>query len=130
MRAAPCCKAFPHSTINGRIVSVSGLVVEVAGLAGHAYVGDQLMLFGRGGTSVRAEGRGLPRQPRPVAAVWDFGGAWAGADGRVAAAGGGIADAARTHGSAAFLTRWDARWTAKGRCPPALLPTLNLRDPA
>jgi flagellum-specific ATP synthase len=46
-------------TITGRIVSVSGLVVEVAGLAGQVFVGDQLLLYGRDGTSVRAEVAGF-----------------------------------------------------------------------
>jgi flagellum-specific ATP synthase len=41
--------------ISGRIISVSGLIVEVAGLSGQVYVGDQLLLFGRAGASVRAE---------------------------------------------------------------------------
>jgi flagellum-specific ATP synthase len=41
--------------INGCIVSVSGLVVEVAGLAGQVFVGDQLLLRGRDSTPVRAE---------------------------------------------------------------------------
>ena len=45
--------------INGCIVSVSGLVVEIAGLAGHAFVGDQLLLQGRDGASVRAEVAGF-----------------------------------------------------------------------
>ena len=42
-------------TVSGRIVSVSGLVVDVAGLAGQAFVGDQLLLYGRDDASVRAE---------------------------------------------------------------------------
>ncbi len=41
--------------VSGRIVSVSGLVVEIAGLSGQAFVGDQLHLDGRDGASVRAE---------------------------------------------------------------------------
>ena len=41
--------------INGRIAAVSGLVVQVAGLAGQVYVGDQLMLSGRDGATVQAE---------------------------------------------------------------------------
>jgi flagellum-specific ATP synthase len=45
--------------VSGRIVSVSGLVVEVAGLAGQVFVGDQLLLKGRDGGSVRAEVAGF-----------------------------------------------------------------------
>jgi flagellum-specific ATP synthase len=45
--------------VTGRIVSVSGLVVEVAGLAGQVYVGDQILLYGRDGASVRAEVAGF-----------------------------------------------------------------------
>ena len=45
--------------ITGRIVSVSGLVVEVAGLTGQVFVGDQLLLNGRDGASVRAEVAGF-----------------------------------------------------------------------
>lgn len=39
----------------GRIVSVSGLVVEIAGLSGQVFVGDQVRLNGRDGGSVQAE---------------------------------------------------------------------------
>jgi hypothetical protein len=42
-------------SVSGRIVSVSALVVEVAGLLGQVFVGDQLTLHGRDGGSVRAE---------------------------------------------------------------------------
>jgi flagellum-specific ATP synthase len=45
--------------ISGRVVSVSGLVVEVAGLAGQVFVGDQLLLYGRDGATVRAEVAGF-----------------------------------------------------------------------
>ncbi len=46
-------------SISGRIVSVSGLVVEIAGLSGQVFVGDQLMLCGRDGATVRAEVAGF-----------------------------------------------------------------------
>ena len=39
----------------GHIVSVSGLVAEVGGLWGQAFVGDQLILHARDGKTVRAE---------------------------------------------------------------------------
>ena len=45
--------------VSGRVVSVSGLVVEVAGLSGQVFVGDQLLLYGRDGASVRAEVAGF-----------------------------------------------------------------------
>ncbi len=45
--------------VSGSIVSVSGLLVEIAGLSGQAFVGDQLLLYGREGTSVRAEVAGF-----------------------------------------------------------------------
>jgi flagellum-specific ATP synthase len=45
--------------ISGRIVSVSGLLVEIAGLSGQVFVGDQLLLYGRDGASVRAEVAGF-----------------------------------------------------------------------
>jgi flagellum-specific ATP synthase len=41
--------------VNGRIAAVSGLVVQVAGLAGQVFVGDQLLLSGRDGGTIRAE---------------------------------------------------------------------------
>jgi flagellum-specific ATP synthase len=41
--------------ITGRVISVSGLLVEVAGLAGHAFIGDQLRLSGRDGGAITAE---------------------------------------------------------------------------
>jgi flagellum-specific ATP synthase len=41
--------------INGCIVSVSGLVVEITGMSGQVFVGDQLLLSGRDGPPVRAE---------------------------------------------------------------------------
>jgi flagellum-specific ATP synthase len=46
-------------SVSGRIVSVSGLVVEIAGLTGQVFVGDQLLLNGRDGASVRAEVAGF-----------------------------------------------------------------------
>src|SRR5882724_176291 len=52
-------RGIPPVAITGQIVSVSGLVVDVAGLAGQVYVGDQLLLHGRGGASVRAEVAGF-----------------------------------------------------------------------
>ncbi len=45
--------------VNGCIASVSGLVVEIAGLSGQVFVGDQLLLYGRGGTFVQAEVAGF-----------------------------------------------------------------------
>jgi flagellum-specific ATP synthase len=45
--------------INGHIVSVSGLVVQIAGLSGQVFVGDQLLLSGRDGAPVRAEVAGF-----------------------------------------------------------------------
>ena len=45
--------------ISGRIASVSGLVAEVSGLSGQVCVGDQLLLHGRDGMSVRAEVAGF-----------------------------------------------------------------------
>jgi flagellum-specific ATP synthase len=57
------CGAMLHGitpfAVTGRVVSVSGLVVEVAGLAGQVFVGDQLLLYGRDGASVRAEVAGF-----------------------------------------------------------------------
>jgi flagellum-specific ATP synthase len=41
--------------IEGRVVGLSGLVVDVEGLAGHVAVGDHLLLQQRGGGSARAE---------------------------------------------------------------------------
>jgi flagellum-specific ATP synthase len=52
-------KAIAPTTIQGRIVSVSGLVAEVAGLSGHAFVGDQLLLIPRDGVPLRAEVAGF-----------------------------------------------------------------------
>jgi flagellum-specific ATP synthase len=46
-------------SVCGRIVSVSGLVVEIAGLTGQVFVGDQLLLSGRDCASVRAEVAGF-----------------------------------------------------------------------
>ena len=48
-------RALPPYALTGRIASVSGLVAEVAGLRGQAYVGDQLLLHARDGRTVRAE---------------------------------------------------------------------------
>jgi flagellum-specific ATP synthase len=45
--------------VTGRIVSLSGLVVEIAGLAGQIFVGDQVLLYRRDGTSVQAEVAGF-----------------------------------------------------------------------
>src|SRR3984957_16681339 len=45
--------------VSGSIVSVSGLVVEIAGLSGQVFVGDQLLLSGRDGASMRAEVAGF-----------------------------------------------------------------------
>ncbi len=44
---------------SGRIVSVSGLVAEVAGLSGQVFVGDHLLLEGRDGVPIRAEVAGF-----------------------------------------------------------------------
>jgi flagellum-specific ATP synthase len=43
------------AAVSGRIVSVSGLAVQIAGLSGQVFVGDQLQLDGRDGAPVRAE---------------------------------------------------------------------------
>jgi flagellum-specific ATP synthase len=45
--------------VSGSIASVSGLVVEIAGLSGQVFVGDQMLLHGRDGVSVRAEVAGF-----------------------------------------------------------------------
>jgi flagellum-specific ATP synthase len=45
--------------VSGSVVSVSGLVVEIAGLSGQVFVGDQLLLSGRDGASMRAEVAGF-----------------------------------------------------------------------
>jgi flagellum-specific ATP synthase len=52
-------RSIPSLDVTGRVVSVSGLVVEIGGLAGQVFVGDQLLLYGRDGTSVRAEVAGF-----------------------------------------------------------------------
>jgi flagellum-specific ATP synthase len=52
-------RGIPPIHITGRVVAVSGLVVEVGGLAGQVFVGDQLLLYGRDGASVRAEVAGF-----------------------------------------------------------------------
>ena len=52
-------RAIAPTTIEGRIVSVSGLVAEVAGLTGHTFVGDQLLLVPRDGPPLRAEVAGF-----------------------------------------------------------------------
>jgi flagellum-specific ATP synthase len=41
--------AIPVATLNGRVTSVSGLAVEIAGFSHHLSVGDRLVLRGRGG---------------------------------------------------------------------------------
>jgi flagellum-specific ATP synthase len=46
-------------TLSGRIASVSGLVAEVSGLTGQIFVGDQVLLHGRDGATVRAEVAGF-----------------------------------------------------------------------
>src|SRR5580658_10262543 len=56
---AAMLRGITPTAIIGRVVSVSGLVVEVAGLAGQAFVGDQLLLYGRDGATVRAEVAGF-----------------------------------------------------------------------
>ena len=48
-------RAISPVAVNGRIAAVSGLVVQVAGLAGQVYVGDQLLLSGRDGATVQTE---------------------------------------------------------------------------
>lgn len=45
--------------VSGSIISVSGLVVEIGGLSGQVFVGDQLLLRGRDGATVRAEVAGF-----------------------------------------------------------------------
>jgi len=57
--------------ISGRVASVSGLTVEIAGLAGQVFVGDQVLLSGRDGASVRAEVAGFRDG---IARVLPFGG--------------------------------------------------------
>lgn len=54
-------RAIPPLAINGHIASVSGLAAEIGGLNGQAFIGDQLLLHGRDGTSVRAEVAGFHR---------------------------------------------------------------------
>ncbi len=55
MRRCTCCAALRRLRSATALSSVSGLVVEIAGLSGQVFVGDQLQLLGRDGASVRAE---------------------------------------------------------------------------
>ncbi|HUB13527.1 MAG TPA: flagellar protein export ATPase FliI [Acetobacteraceae bacterium] len=57
-RSASCCAAFrriPALRVAGRVAGLSGLVVDIEGLAGQASVGDRLLLEGRNGRAVCAE---------------------------------------------------------------------------
>jgi flagellum-specific ATP synthase len=63
-------------TIEGRVLSASGLTVDVAGIARHASLGDRVALIGRSGIEIPAEivsfGRGLARA-MPFEALGDIG---------------------------------------------------------
>jgi flagellum-specific ATP synthase len=57
-RAASCCTALsriPTLRLAGRVAGISGLVVDIDGLAGHVSVGDRLVLEARDGHGVPAE---------------------------------------------------------------------------
>lgn len=47
--------ALPAYALHGRLTAVSGLAVEVAGLAGHVSIGDRLRLQARDGAEIPAE---------------------------------------------------------------------------
>jgi len=58
IQGASCCAAFsriPPVRLAGRVAGISGLVVDIDGLAGHASVGDRLILETRDGRPVPAE---------------------------------------------------------------------------
>jgi flagellum-specific ATP synthase len=57
-RAATCAVALrriPPLRLAGRVSGISGLVIDIDGLAGHVSVGDRLLLEARDGRSVQAE---------------------------------------------------------------------------
>ena len=57
-QAASCCAALrriPPLRLAGRVAGISGLVVDIDGLAGHVSVGDRLVLEARDGRVVPAE---------------------------------------------------------------------------
>jgi flagellum-specific ATP synthase len=57
-QAESCCAALrriPPLRLAGRIAGISGLVIDIDGLAGHMSVGDRLMLGARDGRLVPAE---------------------------------------------------------------------------
>ena len=57
-RAATCAatlRGIPSLRLAGRVSGVSGLVIDIDGLAGHVSVGDRLLLEARDGRSVQAE---------------------------------------------------------------------------
>ncbi|MEO8715331.1 MAG: flagellum-specific ATP synthase FliI, partial [Acetobacteraceae bacterium] len=53
--AAGAMRRIPPARLEGGVGALSGLLVEVAGLAGQLSVGDRLDLVGRAGGSVPAE---------------------------------------------------------------------------
>ena len=58
IRRAACEAAFsriPPLRVAGRVAGISGLVVDIDGLAGHVSVGDRLLLEARDGRAVLAE---------------------------------------------------------------------------
>ena len=58
IRRAACEAAFsriPPLRVAGRVAGISGLVVDIDGLAGHVSVGDRLLLEARDGRTVLAE---------------------------------------------------------------------------
>src|SRR5580693_9565388 len=58
IQGAACCAALrriPSLRLAGRVAGISGLVVDIDGLAGHVAVGDRLLLEARDGRGVPAE---------------------------------------------------------------------------
>ncbi len=58
LQAAACCAALrgiPKLRLAGRVSGISGLVIDIDGLAGHVSVGDRLLLEARDGRGVPAE---------------------------------------------------------------------------
>ena len=112
--------------IEGRVAGVSGMMVEIDGIAGHSTIGDRVSLQTSSGRAAEAEVVGFRGSLARALTFGTLDGIGPGSSASLPVSAGQITGGRGRScgpaqpGSAGCWTPWDSRWMARDPFPPAL----------